>query len=158
VGSSEIVSAMRAHPLARALRADKMCLAALEATLRAYLEGTARQDLPALSMFHALPEEVEQRARRLAAELSEVAPELDIRVSRSAARSGGGTLPVHEIPSFAVCVGGVDAEELAAALRDADPPVVGRVQDGLLWLDARTLLPEDGECVRFALKEAYERC
>ena len=157
VGSSELVAAMRAHPLARALRADKMCLAALEATLRAYLEDTALQELPALRVFHAPPEEVEERARELAAELSEVAPELDIGVSRSVARSGGGTLPTHEIPSFAVRIGGTDAEELAASLREVDPPVIGRVQDGLLWLDARTLLPGDEEHVRSALEEAYGR-
>src|SRR5829696_6861560 len=127
VGSSRLVSAMRRHPLARALRADKLCLAALEVTLGAYLEGTAQSELPTLGMLHAPVQEVEQRARRLAEELAQAAPDLEVDVASSVARSGGGTLPTHEIPSFAVRLGETDAESLSERLREADPPVVGRV-------------------------------
>lgn len=142
VGESRWISAMRWHPLARAVRADKLCLAALEATLIAYLESTAREELPTLQMIHAPVEEMEERARRLADELSRVT-DLKVDVASSVARSGGGTLPTYEIPSFAVRIGGMDAEDLAKQLRDADVPVVGRVQEGRLWLDVRTLLPGD---------------
>jgi L-seryl-tRNA(Ser) seleniumtransferase len=152
VGSSRLVSAMRRHPLVRALRADKLCLAALEATLSAYLEGTAQSELPTLGMLHAPVQEIEQRARQLAGELAWAAPDLEVDVVPSVARSGGGTLPTYEIPSFAASLGGADAEVLAERLRGAEPPVVGRVHEGRLWLDVRTLLSGDEEAVVKAVK------
>jgi L-seryl-tRNA(Ser) seleniumtransferase len=153
-GSSPLISAMRRHPLVRALRADKLCLAALEATLNAYLEGVAREELPTLRMLYAPVSEVEERARRIAEEMAPAAPDLKVDVVPSVARSGGGTLPTREIPSFAVRLGGADADSLADRLRAAEPPVVGRVHDGKLWLDVRTLLPEDEEAVVRALRGA----
>jgi L-seryl-tRNA(Ser) seleniumtransferase len=156
VGSFQLVAAMRRHPLARALRADKLCIAALEATLAAYLEGTAQVEVPTLRMLHAPLPEVEGRAARLAAKLARAVPHLEPDAAPSVARSGGGTLPVREIPSFAVRLGaaGADAESLAEKLRRADPPVIGRVHEGRLWLDARTLLPEDEEAVVRAVGDA----
>jgi L-seryl-tRNA(Ser) seleniumtransferase len=154
VGSSRWIGSMRQHPLTRALRADKLCLAALEATLTAYLEGDARDELPTVKMLHAPPEEVEVRARLLAESLSEAVPGLDVDVAPSVARSGGGTLPMFEIPSFAVRVGSAEADALAGRLRGAETPVVGRVREGRLWLDVRTLLPGDEEAVIEAVRSA----
>ncbi|HEX2740964.1 MAG TPA: L-seryl-tRNA(Sec) selenium transferase, partial [Rubrobacter sp.] len=154
VGSSRWISAMRRHPLARALRADKLCLAALEATLTSYLEGSAEQNLPTLGMLRTPAQEVEARARNLAEELAHNAPELEVDVVPSVARSGGGTLPMHEIPSFAVRLGGADPDLLAEGLRACDPPVVGRVREGRLWLDVRTLLPGDEEAVIGAVRDS----
>jgi L-seryl-tRNA(Ser) seleniumtransferase len=156
VGASRWVSAMRRHPLARALRADKLCLAALEATLNSYLEGTAEQNLPTLSMIRTPASEVEERATKLAEDLRRNVPGLEVDVTPSVGRSGGGTLPTYEIPSFAVRLGGTDPEHLAEELRSADPPVVGRVREGRLWLDVRTLLPGDEEAVIVALGDAHE--
>jgi L-seryl-tRNA(Ser) seleniumtransferase len=154
VGSSRWIQAMRRHPLARAVRADKLCLAALEATLAAYLEGRAEEDLPTLSMLLSPVEVVEERARNLAGALSESTPDLEVDAAPSVARSGGGTLPEREFPSYAVRIGGRDPEALAEGLRFADPPVVGRVHEGQLWLDARTLLPGDEEAVVEAVRSA----
>jgi L-seryl-tRNA(Ser) seleniumtransferase len=154
VGSKRWISAMRRHPLARALRADKLCLAALEATLSSYLDGIAEEDLPTLRMIETPVDQVEQRASRLAQALRSEVPGLEVDVAPSVARSGGGTLPTHEIPSFAVRVAGTDAEGLAGNLRSADPPVVGRVREGKLWLDVRTLLPGDEEAVIGAVRHA----
>ena len=154
VGDPAWIGAMRRHPLARALRADKLCLAALEATLTSYLEGTAEQDLPTLSMLRAPGEEVRRAAEDLAAKLSDGVPALEVDVAPSVARSGGGTLPLYEIPSFAVRLGGADPEALAERLRAHDPPVVGRVHEGRVWLDARTLLPGDDGAVVSAVKAA----
>jgi L-seryl-tRNA(Ser) seleniumtransferase len=154
IGLSRWISAMRRHPLARALRADKLCLAALEATLTSYLEGTAQEDLPTLRMLHAPVAEIRERADRLAEELRLAAPGLEVDVAASVARSGGGTLPTYEIPSFAVRLGGREAEPLAEALRSSDPPVVARVREGRVWLDARTLLPGDEEAVVAAVVDA----
>ncbi len=154
VGSSAWISAMRRHPLVRALRADKLCLAALEATLASYQEGAAPGELPTLRMLHAPPEEVRDRAAELAEELKKGWPAARIEVVSSVARSGGGTLPAYEIPSYAVRVEAPDADALAAGLRRSDPPVVGRVSDGGLLLDARTLLPGDEMAVVRAVSEA----
>jgi L-seryl-tRNA(Ser) seleniumtransferase len=161
VGRSRWISAMRRHPLARALRADKLCLAALEATLAAYLEGTAKEVLPTLKMLHAAPEEIKARAERLADRLAdrlaEIAPNLAVDVAPSVARSGGGTLPLYEVPSYAVRLidEAADADALAEKLRSADPPVVGRVGEGRLWLDVRTLLDGDEEAILDAVGSSF---
>ena len=149
VGESRWISTMRNHPLARALRADKLCLAALEATLTAYLEGTAKEELPTLKMLHAPAEEIKARADHLADRLTRTDPNLVVDVAPSVARSGGGTLPLYEIPSYAVRLAEetADADALAEKLRSADPPVVGRVGEGRLWLDVRTLLDGDEEAI-----------
>jgi len=156
VGEGRWVRAMRDNPLARAVRADKLCLAALEATLDSYLRGEAGAELPTLRMLHAPAIEVESRAAALARRIREAAPELEADTAASTARSGGGTLPVHEIPSHAVRLSLPDAEpeELARRLRGAEVPVVGRVYEGKLWLDARTLLDGDDQRVVAAAKRA----
>ena len=154
VGASRWISTMRHHPLARALRADKLCLAALEATLNSYLDGTAEQDLPTLRMIRSPAPEMEDRATHLAENLRRSVPGLEVDVTPSVARSGGGTLPTYEIPSFAVRLGGTDPEALAEELRSGDPPVIGRVREGRLWLDVRTLLPGEEEAVIGAIRDA----
>jgi L-seryl-tRNA(Ser) seleniumtransferase len=154
VGASRWIAAMRRHPLARALRADKLCLAALEATLTSYLDGTAKADVPTLRMLLAPVAEIEEQAYRLAEVLRRAAPTLEVDVAASVARSGGGTLPTYEIPSCAVRLGGTEAEKLAEALRSCDPPVIGRVREGRVWLDARTLLQGDEEAVVEAVGKA----
>ena len=154
VGDPQWVGAMRRHPLARALRADKLCLAALEATLASYLEGTAAGDLPTLKMLRAPEDEVREAAEDLAAKLSRENIGLKVDVAPSVARSGGGTLPLYEIPSYAVRLGATGPEALAEGLRAADPPVVGRVHEGRVWLDARTLLPGDDGAIVAAVKGA----
>ena len=156
-GSARWISGMRRHPLARALRADKLCLAALEATLVAYLEGTAGDELPTVKMLHAPAEEIREKADQLAGKLTQVATSLSIDVVPSVARSGGGTLPLYEIPSYAVRLqdemGGADA--VAEKLRMADPPVIGRVSEERLWLDVRTLLVGDEEAILEAVEDLY---
>jgi L-seryl-tRNA(Ser) seleniumtransferase len=154
VGDPVWIGAMRRHPLARALRADKLCLAALEATLTTYLEGTATEALPTLKMLRAPEEEVRKSAEQLAEKLSGEVPAVEADVAPSVARSGGGTLPMYEIPSYAVRLGGPEPEALAEGLRASDPPVVGRVHEGRVWLDARTLLPGDDRAIVAAVKGA----
>jgi len=154
VGDPLWIGAMRRHPLARALRADKLCLAALEATLTSYLEGTATEDLPTLKMLRAPEGEVRKAAEELAEKLSGEVTGVEADVAPSVARSGGGTLPMYEIPSYAVRLGGPEPEALAEGLRASDPPVVGRVHEGRVWLDARTLLPGDDGAIVAAVKGA----
>ena len=149
VGEPRWISAMRRHPLARALRADKLCLAALEATLTLYLKGTAREELPTLKMLHTPADEVKARAARLAEAIIGTVPALTVDVAPSVSRSGGGTLPLYEISSYAVRLIDEtgDADALSEKLRLAEVPVVGRVGEGMVWLDVRTLLPGDEEAV-----------
>jgi L-seryl-tRNA(Ser) seleniumtransferase len=129
VGRGDLVESLRRHPLQRALRADKLTLAALEATLGLYLEPErAARELPVLRMLTEPGEAVRARAGRLA---GLVGGEVEETVSRV----GGGALPLAELPSFACAV----EEELAARLREADPPVVALVRDGRCLLDCRTI-------------------
>jgi L-seryl-tRNA(Ser) seleniumtransferase len=98
---------------------------------------------------------MEERATNLAEDRRRNVPGLEVDVTPSVARSGGGTLPTYEIPSFAVWLGGTDPEALAEELRSLDPPVIGRVREERLWLDVRTLLPGDEDAVIGALRDAY---
>jgi L-seryl-tRNA(Ser) seleniumtransferase len=128
-GRADLVDRLRRHPLHRALRIDKLSLAALEGTLLLYLDPQrAVAEVPVLRMVREQPEEVRARAERLAAAVGG-------EVEETVARVGGGALPLHELPSFACAV----EETLAAPLRDRDPAVVGIVRDGRLLLDCRTL-------------------
>jgi L-seryl-tRNA(Ser) seleniumtransferase len=157
VGSARCISGMRRHPLARALRADKLCLATLEATLAAYLEGTARDELPTMKMLYASAEVMREKADKLAGKLAQAAPNLSIDVVTSVARSGGGTLPLYEIPSYAVRLKDEadDADAMSEKLRAADPPVIGRVAEERFWLDVRTLLDGDEEAILESVKNLY---
>jgi L-seryl-tRNA(Ser) seleniumtransferase len=133
VGRADLIERLRRHPLQRALRADKLTLAALEGTLALYQEpGRALREVPVLRMLVEPASEVRARAERLARLVGGV-------VEETVGRLGGGALPLAELPSFACAV----QEELGARLRSGDPAVIGIVRDGRLLLDCRTLA--DGE-------------
>jgi L-seryl-tRNA(Ser) seleniumtransferase len=133
LGREALVERLGKHPLQRALRADKLTLAALEGTLGLYLDpARALREVPVLRMLTEQPEAVRARAERLA-QLVRGA------VEETVARVGGGALPLTELPSFACAVD----EQLAAPLRAGDPPVVAVVRDGRCLLDCRTLTDED---------------
>jgi len=144
LGRGELVERLRRHPLQRALRADKLTLAALEATLALYLDpDLAVREVPVLRMLAEPVETVRTRARRLA---KLVGGEVEATVGRV----GGGALPLTELPSFACAV----EEELAPMLRDADPPVIGVVRDGRCLLDCRTVCDDEVEEVVAAVAAA----
>jgi L-seryl-tRNA(Ser) seleniumtransferase len=126
VGRADLVEQLRRHPLQRAMRADKLTLAALEATLRLYLDAPER--IPVLRMLGQEPGTVRARASRLASLVGGT-------VEETMGRVGGGALPLAELASFACAVD----ESLAAPLRSGEPPVVGVVRDGKLLLDCLTL-------------------
>ena len=130
VGRAELVERLRRHPLQRALRADKLTLAALEGTLR--LAVDAPDEIPVLRMMREPAETVCARAERLAALVGG-------EVEETVARAGGGSLPLAELPSYACAV----EESLAVPLRAGEPPVVGILRDGRLLLDCRTLTDEE---------------
>ena len=142
VGTTEAITACERHPLARATRIDKLSLAALEATLALYRDPkAARREIPVLAMLTSGPGELAERARRLAAATGG-------EVVDGVAKVGGGALPLLELPGP---VAALD-EALAAPLRTSDPAVVGRVQDGRLLLDPRTLTDEEARLVAAAVQ------
>ncbi|HEY6963505.1 MAG TPA: L-seryl-tRNA(Sec) selenium transferase [Gaiellaceae bacterium] len=141
-GRADLVERLRRHPLHRALRIDKLSLAALEGTLLLYLEpDRALREVPVLRMLHEDPEAVRARAQRLAEAVGG-------EVEETVARVGGGALPLAELPSFACALD----ESLAAPLRDGEPPVVGIVRDGRLLLDCRTLADDELDDVAAAVR------
>jgi L-seryl-tRNA(Ser) seleniumtransferase len=138
LGRGDLIAALRRHPLARALRVDKLTLAALEATLR----GPAT---PTATALHEPVERLRDRAGRLAARLAGAG--LDARVTESDAVVGGGGAPGVRLPSAAVSL----PATLGSSLRKNKPPVAGRIEDGRLLLDLRTVDPADDDLLREAV-------
>jgi len=150
VGTQEAVAACRRHPLARAVRIDKLSLAALEATLALYRDPEhARRALPVLAMLTADDAELRARSARLAEATGG-------DVVDAVGRVGGGALPLLELPGPAVAIapGPSGADALAAALRTGDPAVVARIEDGRVLLDPRTLAPDELEPAAAAVRAA----
>jgi len=159
VGRAATIASLRRHPLARALRIDKLDVAALDVVLRLYLDPRAALErIPTLAALAAPLDEVRLRAAALAELLTALGGTIGAEVVPSVARAGAGALPVAELPSAAVAVtvAGLGADELAARLRRGEPAVVGRVQDERLRLDARTLGDDDLGEVAAALRRAVE--
>ena len=138
-GRADLVEKLRRHPLQRALRADKLTLAALEGTLQLHLDAPER--IPVLRMLRQDAAAIRARAERLASLTGGT-------VEETVARVGGGALPLAELPSFACAVD----EALAAPLRSGEPPVVGIVRDGKLLLDCMTLADEEIDEVAAAVR------
>jgi L-seryl-tRNA(Ser) seleniumtransferase len=138
VGRADLVEQLRRHPLQRALRADKLTLAALEGTLRLYLDAPER--IPVVRMLRQPADAVRARAERLAAAAGGA-------VEETVGRVGGGALPLAELPSFACALD----ESLAAPLRASEPPVLGIVRDRKLLLDCLTLADDDVDDVARAV-------
>jgi L-seryl-tRNA(Ser) seleniumtransferase len=156
VGSAAAIGAMRRHPLARAVRIDKLDLAALDALLRLYLDpARAIERIPTLAMLAAPEDALQARAARLRDALTGVGASAeqkalclaadDVAILASVARAGAGALPITEVPSIAVAVAppGGDAEGLAARLRRGEPGVVGRVHEDHVLFDMRTVRDDE---------------
>jgi len=156
VGGESRVGAMRANPLYRALRVDKMTLAALDAILVIHESGRATTDLPTPRMLSASVDEVRARATAFSARLGTAAPSLTVAIVDGTSAAGGGAAPTAEIPTvlLRVVARGRSAQQLAAALRSGEPPVVARVADDALVLDLRTVGVEEEEALAGALTRA----
>jgi L-seryl-tRNA(Ser) seleniumtransferase len=141
VGARSVIGAMRENPLARSYRVDKLTLAALEATLALYRDpDRALREIPVLAMLSIPVAELRGRAEVLRAGLR--AKGADVHVVDSDASVGGGAFPTARIPSIAVAFGG-DAAKLEERLRLGEPPVIGRMLDGRLLIDLRTIPQRD---------------
>ena len=158
VGNRELVGKLERHPLSRAVRIDKLSLAALTATLLHYLREEAEEEIPIWRMIGASAESIKNRAQRWLQHLPQDA-RVEIRPSRSAV--GGGSLPGETLPTWVLAATCGDAqrgpEEVMEMLRRTEPPVVGRIEDDQVMLDPRTVLPEEEESLINSLQAALER-
>ena len=145
VGRREAILRVKRHPLMRALRLDKVTLAALSATLAHYERGEATTKIPVWRAIAFAPEALGARARSWLAALGAAGRGCEVRESRSAV--GGGSLPEVTLPTFVLALPPGDADALAARLRQEDPPVVARIEQDRVVLDPRTVMPNEDEAV-----------
>lgn len=157
VGRRELVGRLKKNPWNRALRVDKLTLAALEATLHAYDAGGALETVPTLRLLTEPFVAVRRRAQRLLARLTpELKNRLAAQVVEDRAQVGGGALPTVELPTAAVALGATAAAArvLDEALRRGQPPAIGRIVDDRLLLDCRTVLPTQVSALAAAIAAA----
>lgn len=153
-GRKELVRRMRANSLFRALRVDKLTYAALEATLLAYV----RQDnsmIPALRMIYASREELDVRARNLVSRVALLDAKVEMREGTSLI--GGGTAPTATLPTTLIALTSkrYNAEELQLRLRTQSPAVVARIEDDILFVDLRTVFPDEEPALKSSLEKAF---
>jgi L-seryl-tRNA(Ser) seleniumtransferase len=159
VGNRDVIDKVRKHPIARALRIDKLTLAALEATLRLYLDPQkALEQVPTLKMLSLPVAELQQRCETLLPRLMEVTGEAaDCTIIEAAATVGGGALPLTELPGQVIALKPkeMSLNVLTTRLRCCEPAVVGRIKDNQFLIDTRTLNNDDKELLLLALKQAF---
>jgi len=152
VGRRTLVDRIRRHPLMRALRADKITYAALEATLGEYAAGRAARTVPVMRMILASAADIGERCERARTAVGPSAETLGLEVIDGASTIGGGTTPGLEIATRLLSIGRGVPDEVDARLRRNDPPVVARIANDRVLLDLRTVLPEQDELVAEALR------
>ncbi len=146
VGKKKYIDRIQKNPLARALRVDKMTIAAFEATLMAYMDPAgAKHTIPVLQMLLQSSDEIKQRAKKIASALKKTAKTTDISVIPDMSKAGGGSLPDKEFQTFAVQIrpGMISVNELEKRLRHASPPVIARIRGNAMLIDARTIRPHE---------------
>jgi L-seryl-tRNA(Ser) seleniumtransferase len=149
VGRTALVEQLRQHPLARALRVDKTTLAGLEATLQSYVRGRAAEEIPVWRMIGATTHELRERAERIAQAIGGA-----VEVVGAAGAIGGGSLPGETLPSVAVALSVARPDEFARILRTGATAVAGRIADGRILLDLRSVLPEQDVALAEAARAA----
>jgi L-seryl-tRNA(Ser) seleniumtransferase len=149
VGRAEHVARLNKHPLARAIRADKLCLAALTATLLHYLKDEAEREIPIWRMIAASLDQLKMRADAWATDLEkgEVIP--------SCSTIGGGSLPEETLPTFVLALQVKSPNRFLEQLRLAETPVIARLEAGRVLLDPRTVLPENDSLIVHTLKSIH---
>ncbi len=147
VGKKHVVERIKANPLTRAVRIDKLTLAALEATLKLYRdEQQAIESIPTLRMLTIGRPEIERRARQLAAELQALSDDrLQVDLCDMPSQAGGGSLPMLVLPSWGVSlrIRGISTQAVETALRRQRPAIIGRIENDLFLMDARTIMDEE---------------
>src|SRR5499433_68108 len=156
VGRKRFVTALKRESLFRALRCDKLCLAALQATVDLHLDQKAHE-IPALALLQPLKDALRVRAAAISSRLERLP--LKIAIGRGRSKAGGGTLPKANVPSVTLEIvpANLSAAEFAASLRASNPPVIGYIADGRFKLDVRTIFPQQDNLVIDAIRTACTR-
>ncbi|MGW8249419.1 MAG: L-seryl-tRNA(Sec) selenium transferase, partial [Anaerolineales bacterium] len=150
IGRADLIARLKKHPLARAIRADKLCLAALTATLLPYLKDEAEREIPVWRMIAARPDEIRQIAERWSSELGTglvVAGESTV---------GGGSLPGETLPTYLLALKVRSPHRTLERLRQQRPAVIARVQDDRVLVDPRTVLPEEEDRLLAGLRRVLQ--
>jgi L-seryl-tRNA(Ser) seleniumtransferase len=154
LGAANLIAKLRKNPFARAMRVDKLTLSALEATLRLYLEPErALREIPVLAMLTAPVREIEARAEAVGAKLR--AAGIEAKVAESSASVGGGAFPTAAIPSRAIVLSR-NVQEIEERLRLGEPAVIGRIFEGNLLLDLRSVLPREDDILAEAILKRHD--
>ncbi len=154
-GTADLINRIKKHPLARAVRADKLCLAALSATLTHFLTGKAVKEIPVWQMIGRPLAAIKTEAEALAARLQEMG--LKAAVIEGQSTVGGGSLPGTTLPTYLVAVDTPHLEQLSDKLRANNPPIIGRIQDGRLLFDLRTVLYDQRHALAKGIIDASEQ-
>ena len=148
VGRAEMVAKLRTNPLARALRVDKLTLAALQATLDIHRAGRAFDEIPVLRQLATSPEVLHTRAERLVQQIRALTPSPQTySLQQVDSASGGGALPDIAVPSWAIAITTSNPDDVARRLRLGIPAVLSRVKDQSTLIDVRTILPHDEDAL-----------
>jgi L-seryl-tRNA(Ser) seleniumtransferase len=151
LGKKELIDKIKKHPLARAVRADKTCLAALNATLLHYLKDEAEREIPIWRMISITPDQLKVRAETWRNALGQG------NVIQSESTVGGGSLPEESLPSCVLSLNVTSPDKLLRKLREGNPPIIARTENNKVLLDPRTVLPEQEDLLLRSLnKELYE--
>ena len=156
VGKKKVIDAIKQNPITRALRIDKLTLAALEGTLRLYRdENKAARIIPTLRMIMRSLPEIKNRAEEFAGRLKQIGGDrLVIRLLERASKTGGGALPLMDLPSL--CIGikidGMSANRLEKMMRNNDPPIIGRIEDDMFVMDPRTIQEDEYATIETAFE------
>ncbi len=146
IGKKKLLERIQKNPLARAVRIDKLAIAAFEATFMEYMDlENAKKDIPVLGMLLQSPEEIRSRAKKIAAGLRRIVKDAEIDVIKDTSQAGGGSLPGAEFTTFAVSIRtqNISVNELESKLRKSSPPIIARIKGNALILDARTIRKDE---------------
>lgn len=157
VGRKEYIEKIHKNPLTRAMRIDKLTLAGFEATLMEYIEEEkAIENIPTLRMLLQKPEVIKERAKRIAKRLKKEIKDVQITVMADTSRAGGGSLPELDFPTYVVTIrsDNVSVNEFEERLRNGNPPIISRIKEGSMIIDARTIRTQDLDDLIKGIKSA----
>jgi L-seryl-tRNA(Ser) seleniumtransferase len=161
VGKKAVIDPIKKNPITRALRIDKLTLAALESTLRLYRdEENASRIIPTLHMIMLPFEEIQKRAQRLADGLTKISQSrVHTRLLERSSKTGGGALPLMELPSLCVAVRikGISPNTLEKRMRYNDPPIIARIEDDWYVMDPRTIQQDELATIENAFEDLIRK-
>jgi L-seryl-tRNA(Ser) seleniumtransferase len=160
VGKREYIEKIQKNPMTRAMRIDKLTLAGFEATLMEYIdEEKAVENIPTLRMLLQKPEEIKERANKIAKRLKKEMKEVHINVMGDSSRAGGGALPEVDLPTYVVSIKSdeISVNELEERLRKGNPPIIARIKEDSLIIDARTVRDADFEGLVKGIRSALSK-